>query len=87
MQGLSTKFETCIGGIIGRLISLSKPINNKDRFMKDSLENSSSSTNNIKVVFDQKANQILNKTSAVLYGFLGTIKAAPHECKMRTGQP
>ena len=39
MQGLSTKYETCIGGINDRLISLSKQINNKDRFMTDFLEN------------------------------------------------
>ena len=66
VQGLSTKFETCISGINDRLTSLSKQINTKDRFMTDSLENLSISTNNIKTVFDQKSNQILNKTSAVL---------------------
>ena len=39
VQGLSTKFETYIGGINGRLTSLSKQINTKDRFMTDCLEN------------------------------------------------
>ena len=66
VQGLSTKFETCIGGINERLNSLSKQINIKDRFMTDSLENLSISTHNFQTVFDQKSNQILNKTSAVL---------------------
>ena len=66
VQGLSTKFETCIGVINDRLTSLSNQIKIKDRFMTDSLETLSSSTNNIKTVFDQKSNQILNKTSAVL---------------------
>ena len=66
VQGISTKLETCIGGINDRLTSLSNQINIKDRFMTDSLETLSSSTNNIKTVFDQKSNQILNKTSAVL---------------------
>ena len=66
VKGLSTKFETCIGGINDRMTSLSKQINIKVRFMTDSLENLSSSTCNIKTVFDKKSNQILNKTSAVL---------------------
>ena len=39
VQGLSTKFETYIGGINDRLTSLSKQINTKDRFMTDCLEN------------------------------------------------
>ena len=26
-------------------------------------------------------------TTAVLYDFWGTVKAAPHECAFRTGQP
>ena len=63
VQELSIKFETCIGGINDRLTSLSKQINTK--CVTGSLENLTSSTNNIKTVLDQKSNQILNKTSAV----------------------
>ena len=66
VQGLSTKFEACIGGINDRLTSLSKQMNTKDKSVTGSLESLTSSTNNIKTVLDQKSNQILNKTSAVL---------------------
>ena len=63
---LSARFESCIGGINDRLSALSKQISSNDKTVTESIENLNSSTNIIKYTFEQKTNQILNKTNSVM---------------------
>ena len=55
-----------MGGINDRLSALSKQISSNDKTVTESIENLTSSTNIIKSTFEQKINQILNKTNSVL---------------------
>ncbi|MEW8544985.1 MAG: SGNH/GDSL hydrolase family protein [Candidatus Thiodiazotropha sp.] len=63
---LSSKLESCIGGINDRLTALNKQINVKDKALSVSLENLTSTTDGIKSQFEHRSIQILNKTNAVL---------------------
>ena len=63
---MSTKLDNCIGGFQDQLTALSKQINTKDKNLTDSAETFKTTTNNVKSAFDQKSNQIPNKTNTII---------------------
>ena len=66
MKELSEKVENRFGSLNDRLTSLKRNINIKDLTLSESLESISASTNSLKTVLDQKACQIIYKTTTVL---------------------
>ena len=63
---LSSKLENYVDGLHDRITALSKQINVKDKYITDSIQDLQTSTDTVKSTFDQKANQILNKTATVI---------------------
>lgn len=62
---LSTQVEKCIGEI-NAVISVNRKISNNDSRISEAIENLSDKSNTMKNYFDQKSNQILNKTSTIV---------------------
>ena len=65
VQGLSAKLESSIENINDKLTAIQRQINGKDMCITEKLEILSKTADNIKVAYDQKSCQILNKTTAV----------------------
>ena len=65
IKSLSDKLDDCVGGISDRITALKRHINQRDITFTEDIENVPSKTSNLKSSLDQKASQILNKTTTV----------------------
>ena len=66
IESLSTKLDNNFQSLNDRLTSMTRQINSKELCISESIESLQSTTDTLKLAFDQKSCQIVNKTNAIL---------------------
>ena len=66
VNSLAVKLQDSIGGINGRLTAISKQMKTNDKQISESIKSVATATDQVKIVFEQKSCQILNKTATIL---------------------